>query len=73
MPSDTRQRLVRLTHAGRDTFNQAKEAARGSQERIVKILGEDDYNRLLDLLEAVVRGMDRETNPPEQEWPQSQS
>ncbi|WP_286239447.1 MarR family winged helix-turn-helix transcriptional regulator [Neptuniibacter halophilus] len=70
MPSDTRQRLVRLTAEGRSAFAEALLAAKGSQERIINILGEEDYEQLLALLAKVVRGMDRETNPPEEEWPQ---
>ena len=68
MPSDTRQRLVRLTPEGKEAYAQALIAAKGSQERIQKILGDDDYEQLLKLLAAVVRGMDKETNPPEDEW-----
>ena len=68
MPNDTRQRLVRLTPDGVAAFDEALVAAKGSQQRIKKILGEDDYEQLLSLLARVVKGMDKETNPPEELW-----
>lgn len=68
MPSDTRQLLVRLTAKGQDAFIQAKVAAISSQERILKILGDEGYQQLLDLLASLIRGMDKEANTPAAEW-----
>lgn len=65
---DTRQRLVRLTVAGRDVFARAQEAARGSQTVVRDVLGDRDYDEFLRLLGKLVNGLDYHRNLPGLQW-----
>lgn len=66
--NDTRQRMVRLTTLGKEVYDEALIAAKGSQVRIRNILGADDYQTFLGLLARLVKGLDEEQQSSEDTW-----
>ena len=63
-PSDSRQRILKLTTQGKKSFAELDERSRSLAEEMLRDLAEENRQRLLHAMQTIEAVLDAETKPP---------